>query len=327
MVILDLIEAVSAVGEGSTVRVRLTDPGDADLARKWCHHSGNTLLELTDQHVVVRRGRVPDALDELPADRRPGARLWLYTNFDCNLACDYCCVRSSPRAPRRELGLDRIRQLCREAPAAGVGEILITGGEPFLLPDIAEIVDACAAAAPTTVLTNGMLLRGRRLELLHRMPRDRVRLQISLDSADPVAHDAHRGAGSWQRAVDGITAARAAGFVVRVAATVGAAETGQAAALAAYLDGIGVARDDQLIRPLARRGLSGDGVTVTVETLVPELTVTADGIYWHPVGADDDDQLVSREQLPLTEAVALVNERFRRHRLAEHGAAERFPCA
>jgi hypothetical protein len=236
-------------------------------------------------------------------------------------------VRSSPRAPRRELGLERIRQLCREAPAAGVARSSSPAASRSCCPDIAEVVETCAAAAPTTVLTNGMLLRGRRLELLQpdaarpRPAADQPRLR----RPRPPRRAPRRG--SWQRAVDGITAARAAGFVVRVAATVGAAETGQAAALAAYLDGIGVARDDQLIRPLARRGLSGDGVTVTVETLVPELTVTADGIYWHPVGADDDDQLVSREQLPLTEAVALVNERFRGHRLAEHGAAERFPCA
>ncbi len=42
-----------------------------------------------------------------------GSRLWLYTNFDCNLACDYCSAGSSPRAaPRRlppEGGPSRLR--------------------------------------------------------------------------------------------------------------------------------------------------------------------------------------------------------------------------
>lgn len=28
-------------------------------------------------------------------------RLWIYSNFHCNLACDYCVVASSPRAPAR----------------------------------------------------------------------------------------------------------------------------------------------------------------------------------------------------------------------------------
>ena len=30
-------------------------------------------------------------------------RLWLYTNFDCNLSCDYCCVVAGPRADPRQV--------------------------------------------------------------------------------------------------------------------------------------------------------------------------------------------------------------------------------
>ncbi len=55
---------------------------------------------------LIRCGEAPANGD---ADRPVGSRLWLYTNFDCNLHCDYCCVRSSPKAPRRELGLARVR--------------------------------------------------------------------------------------------------------------------------------------------------------------------------------------------------------------------------
>ncbi|HEV2772679.1 MAG TPA: hypothetical protein VGV57_07625 [Thermoleophilaceae bacterium] len=43
------------------------------------------------------------------------SRLWIYTNFHCNLACDYCVVASSPRARRRELSLERVRALVDEA--------------------------------------------------------------------------------------------------------------------------------------------------------------------------------------------------------------------
>ena len=130
-----------------------------------------------------------------------GSRLWLYTNFDCNLHCDYCCVRSSPTAPRRELGLARVQRIAREAAGLGVKEIFVTGGEPFLLEDIGEILVSCAAAAPTTVLTNGMLFAGRRAESLRALPRDRIVLQISLDSATPERHDLHRGPGTWARAL------------------------------------------------------------------------------------------------------------------------------
>ena len=86
----------------------------------------------------------------------------MYTNFDCNLACDYCCVRSSPGAERRALGVDRVARLAGEAVAAGSRTVL-TGGEPFLLPDI-DGWSRHVPRLPTTMLTNGMLFHGRRLD-------------------------------------------------------------------------------------------------------------------------------------------------------------------
>src|ERR1700735_744577 len=191
----------------------------------WCRFTGNPLLETTADRGrsrwVFRSGAVAVPAGVPAEDDRPvGSRLWLYTNFDCNLHCDYCCVRSSPTTPRRELGLARVQRITREAAELGVKEIFVTGGEPFLLENIGEILVCCAAAAPTTVLTNGMLFAGRRVESLAALARDRIVLQISLDSATPELHDLHRGRGSWARAREGIQLARAQGFRVRLAATV-----------------------------------------------------------------------------------------------------------
>jgi hypothetical protein len=93
------------------------------------------------------------------------------------------------------------------------------------------------------------------------------------------------------------------------------------------LDGLGVPRQDQLIRPLAKRGFAEDGMALTVEALLPEVTVTADGVYWHPVGADHLDQLVTRELFPLRTAIEEVERRFTDYRQALSVGAERFPCA
>lgn len=327
MVILDLVERLGAVAAGDTVTVRLASAHDLAAVRSWCLRTGNTLVRSGQHEAVVRRGRAPDPLAELPPHRRPGTRLWLYTNFDCNLACDYCCVRSSPQADRRALGVDRISRLAAEAPGAGVAELLLTGGEPFLLYDLGQIVAACTAVLPTTLLTNGMLFRGRRLDLLSQLPRDRLRLQISLDSATPDRHDLHRGAGSWARALAGVRIALDEGFTVRVAATLVRADAAEEAELRDFLDALGIARDDQILRPVAQRGFATDGVLVPVETLIPEVTVTADGVYWHPVGADDADQLVTRELFPLRAAVERVLELFGEYRAAVHSAARTFPCA
>ena len=121
---------------------------------------------MVDGVATIRRGRSRDPFEGLDPNQLPGTRLWMYTNFDCNLACDYCCVRSSPQTPRAALGIDRVRRLAAEAVEAGVSELILTGGEPFLLPDLDDLAAACTDGLPTTLLTNGMLFRGRRLEAL-----------------------------------------------------------------------------------------------------------------------------------------------------------------
>ena len=93
-------------------------------------------------------------------------KLWLYTNFDCNLRCAYCVAESSPTAPRRALGLPVVRRIVDEAVALGFGDVYFTGGEPFLLDDIYDMLAYAAPRLRTTVLTNGMLLKGARPERL-----------------------------------------------------------------------------------------------------------------------------------------------------------------
>lgn len=327
MVILELVEKVSSIADGDTITLPVALPDDAELAGAWCARTGNTLVAADDTSITIRRGRPPDPITALPEGRRPGARLWLYTNFDCNLACDYCCARSSPQTARRALGVDRVEEIAKAAPAAGVLEILLTGGEPFILPDLDEIVAACTAALPTTLLTNGMLFRGHRLLMLQAMPRDRLTLQISLDSATPDLHDSHRGKGTWTKAVAGIRTALGEGFTVRVAATLTTDDRHEEWELRSFLDSLGIARENQVVRPLAHQGAADEGLELTVQTLIPEVTITADGVYWHPVGADNDEQLVTRDIFPLDAAIELVQARFRTYRLKAETAARTFPCA
>jgi pyruvate-formate lyase-activating enzyme len=297
----------------------------ADL-EAWCRFTRNTLVDTTmvsgRTRWVVRYGEAPANAD---TDRPVGSRLWLYTNFDCNLRCDYCCVRSSPKAPRRALGLDRVQRIAREAAHLGVREIFVTGGEPFLLEDIGEILVACATAAPTTALTNGMLFAGRRLETLRSLPRDRVTLQISLDSPTPERHDRHRGKGTWARAWRGIERARAEGFRVRLAATV--STDGEAEEFRRFLDSQKIDEENRVIRRIALRGFAAQGVALARADLVPEVTITAEGVAWHPVGAEDADLLVTRDTFPLAESFAAVRRAFERESEHQRRLATIFNCA
>jgi len=310
-------DLIAVVGEEESIGPEL---------ETWCRFTGNALLEATVEQGrrrwVFRRGAVAVPAED---DRPLGSRVWLYTNFDCNLRCDYCCVRSSPTAPRRALGLERVRRIATEAAELGVGGFFVTGGEPFLLPDIGEILTACATSAPTTVLTNGMLFAGRRLETLRALPRDRVTLQISLDSPTPERHDRHRGKGTWARAWKGIERARAEGFRVRLAATV--SDDAEAEEFGRFLDAERIRAEDRVIRRVALRGFAAQGLALARADLFPEITITIEGVYWHPVGADDSDLFLTPEIFPLAAAFAALRRALERE--TEHGRrlAAIFNCA
>ena len=204
---LRLIEAVAATPAGSTTLVDVDGPDDVEIARRWTEATGNSILAVHADTVEVLRGRMVDPLAALPPERRPGHRLWIYTNFHCNLACDYCCVESSPHATRRVVDLEQFAQIIDEAQMTDVQELYLTGGEPFLLLDLDERLRLATAAYPTTVLTNAMQFQGERLRRLDALPRDRLTLQISIDSATAELHDRHRGAGSFDRAMTGVRTA------------------------------------------------------------------------------------------------------------------------
>jgi pyruvate-formate lyase-activating enzyme/TusA-related sulfurtransferase len=322
----ELIAALRRCGPGDLLAV-ISSEGSlgADL-EAWCRFTRNTLVDTTLEagrtRWVIRCGEAPANTD---VERPIGSRLWLYTNFDCNLHCDYCCVRSSPKAPRRELGLARVQRIAIEAAELGVIEIFVTGGEPFLLADIGDILAACAATAPTTVLTNGMLLAGQRLQTLRSLPRDRLTLQISLDSPTPERHDRHRGKGTWVRAWRGIQRARAEGFRVRLAATV--STDYEAEEFRRFLDAEGISDEDRVIRRIALRGSATEGVALARADLVPEVTITAQGVYWHPVGAEDADLLVAPDIFPLAESFAAVRRAFERENEHRRRLASIFNCA
>ena len=322
----ELIAVLRRSRPGDLVGLIADDKSIGPELETWCQFTGNALLETAIENGRPRWVFRCGAVEAPSENKRPvGSRLWLYTNFHCNLACDYCCVRSSPTAPRRELGLARVQRIAHEAAELGVKEIFVTGGEPFLLEDIGEILLSCAAAAPTTVLTNGMLFTGRRGETLKALPHDRIVLQISLDSATPDRHDLHRGPGSWARAREGIRQARAEGFRVRLAATV--STDSEAEEFRQFLDEEKIAAEDRVIRRIVLRGAASEGVALSRADLVPEVTITADGVYWHPVGAEDADLLVTREIFPLAESFAAVRRAFDRETEHAHKLAKIFNCA
>jgi pyruvate-formate lyase-activating enzyme len=322
-----LVEQVGATAAGSTVRIDVDGPGQVGVVERWCEATGNTVLMVHADAVEVLRGRVDDPLEALAPQRRPGHRLWVYTNFHCNLSCDYCCVESSPTAEPRVIAVDEFERLVGAAVDAGVRELYLTGGEPSMLLDLDARLRVAAAALPTTVLTNAMVWTGERRRRLEALPRDGLVLQISLDSATPELHDRHRGDGSFARALAGIRTAADLGFAVRVAATLGADAGDAEAELHGLLDELGLGPDQRVVRRVARQGAATAGLTMSRASLVPEVCVTASGVWWHPVAATDPSMKVADHWDPLAAAVDKVTDEYRAHRIAGDVLASSFPCA
>lgn len=236
-------------------------------------------------------------------------KLWIYTNYDCNLRCTYCVAESSPRAPRRALGLTDVKRLVDEAVNLGFDHLYLTGGEPLILDEIYAMADYASQRIATTILTNAMLLKGRRLEKLRAIQRENLIIQVSLDGAQAEHHDPYRGSGSWAKTTQGINRLLEGGFRVRLATTETPANCDHLEAICDYHHALGIPEEDHFVRPLARRGFSREGVEVGVENLVPEITVNRDGVYWHPLSTDQD-LLVREEIFPLSHAVDCVRSRL-----------------
>jgi pyruvate-formate lyase-activating enzyme len=324
---LQLVETVTPLALGTPIHLDASTAAEIELIRRWCEGTGNTVIAVHPDQVEVMRGRVADPIAALAPDRRPGYRLWVYTNFNCNLACDYCCVASSPRADPRSVGFDDFCRLVDDATHCGVAELYLTGGEPMLLADLPQRLQFATARLRTTVLTNGMLLRGGRLERLKAVSRKDLTLQISLDSATPDLHERHRGAGSFSRTIEGIETARSLGFRVRLAATLGADADDAEQALEALFDRLELEPDQRVVRRVAHQGSANAGLTLSRRSLMPEVCVTADGVWWHPVAAIDPEMRVSESWQPLDAAIEAIRDEYRDHRMRGEVLASSFPCA
>src|SRR5579884_2616881 len=107
--------------------------------------------------------------------------LWFQvTGTLCNIACAHCFNNSGPHVKTFGfLTLERVRQDLEVAARLGVKEVAFTGGEPFLHPQLLEMLEISLTYAPATVLTNGTLLSDRVTDRLAEIERNaRYSLEI-----------------------------------------------------------------------------------------------------------------------------------------------------
>jgi hypothetical protein len=135
--------------------------------------------------------------------------------------------------------------------------------------------------------------------------------------------------------MDGLRLAVDMGLPVRVGMTETPENTGEVEPLRALLAAMGITGKDFAVRPLVQRGFSTAGAEIGEDNTVPELAYTADGVHWHPAGADVEtspDMLLAAHpsadsSLPLAEGKRLAVERFLTLRRADGSLPLVYNCA
>jgi len=168
---------------------------------------------------ATREKRATVALERLET-------LWINTGTLCNITCRNCYIESSPSndrvvfitAAETAEYFDEIEEL-----GLGTREIGFTGGEPFMNPDLLDMVgDALRRGFSVLLLTNAMqpmqrprIKRGL-LDLKEQFGA-RLTIRVSLDHYAKSLHEAERGLRTWTRTLAGLDWLAENGFRVAIA--------------------------------------------------------------------------------------------------------------
>ncbi|MGO2768081.1 GTP 3',8-cyclase MoaA [Pseudomonas taetrolens] len=131
----------------------------------------------------------------------------------CDFRCVYCMAENMEFLPRQQiLTLEEIYQLAESFVTLGTRKIRLTGGEPLVRPGVVELCKRIAMLPGLRELcmtTNGSQLGKLAAPLFDAGLK---RLNISLDSLDPVRFRELTRTGDLAKVIAGIDAANAAGF-------------------------------------------------------------------------------------------------------------------
>jgi GTP 3',8-cyclase len=162
----------------------------------------NTISEMpTSGPLVDRLGRMHTSLRVSVTDR-------------CNIRCFYCMpLENVVFRPREELlTFEEIERFVRIGVSLGIRELRLTGGEPLVrseLPKLVENLAAIESVEDLALTTNGILLTEQAAAL---KAAGLQRLNVSLDALSEDTFQKISRRTGLQRVLDGIFAAREAGF-------------------------------------------------------------------------------------------------------------------
>ena len=143
---------------------------------------------------------------------------YLHVTNRCNLDCIGCYSRDSARNRAEDPSLEDLQRAVRLLADLGITQLIISGGEPFMRGDLAEIARTAkeCGVAKVVVLTNGMLCSQERLVELQGVVDT---ISVSFDGASAEDPAFIRGSQLYRRLVSAVRDITDAGIHAHILAT------------------------------------------------------------------------------------------------------------
>ncbi len=136
--------------------------------------------------------RARTALNHQPDVPVPNAA-YLVMTLRCNLSCTYCYAESGPHVTiQDDLTTAQYKSVLQQVKQLGVRTVIFTGGEPFIRPDIGELIAfAKSLGLRTNAISNGRAIT--KALVVGQLLGNLDKITISIDSMEPEIHDRNRG--------------------------------------------------------------------------------------------------------------------------------------
>ena len=145
---------------------------------------------------------------------------YLHVTQRCNLACAGCYSLDEHRNRLADAPLADMKRAVEGLAAAGLSQLIISGGEPFLredLPDIVEHAKRVCGIASVTVLSNGTRMTE---EALERLAPNVDCVSVSFDGCSAAAPAYIRGEQRFDELVEAVRMVQRAGIPAHIIPTV-----------------------------------------------------------------------------------------------------------
>ena len=138
----------------------------------------------------------------------------------CDFRCVYCMSEDMTFLPKTEiLSLEELERVCSSCLKLGVRKLRLTGGEPLVRRNVMSLIHGLSRHLKSgdldelTITTNGSLLSKYAAELVDCGVK---RINVSLDTLDPLKFQAITRWGKFNRVMAGIDDAEKAGLKIKI---------------------------------------------------------------------------------------------------------------